>query len=155
MHASPLFAALLTPYRSLGPQGIWFVAAVYAALAAIPSIYFFATGAWPIVGFLGADLLFLWWALSASRRAGRAFEEVTLWPDKLEVRHVTARGAERRHDFNPFWVRLEVVRDNESRVTNLILRNRAERLEIGAFLNPDDKASFAKVFGQELSRARC
>lgn len=154
IHASPLFAALLTPYRSLGAMGIHLVVAAYAILAAIPGLYFFLTGAWPVVGFLGLDILLLWWALSASRRAGRAFEEVTLWPDKLEVRHVSARGKERRHDFNPFWVRLEVERDHEERVTRLILRNRAEALEIGAFLNPDDKASFAQVFGQELHRAR-
>lgn len=135
-------------------MGIYLVVAVYAVLAGIPGIYFYATGAWPVLGFLGADVALLWWALSASRRAGRAFEEVTLWRDKLEVRHVTARGREHRHDFNPFWVRLEVVRDREERVTQLILRNRAETLEIGTFLNPDDKASFAKVFGQELHRAR-
>lgn len=128
--------------------------ALYASLAAIPAIYFYATGAWPVVGFLGADIVLLWWALSASRRSGRAYEEVTLWPDRLEIRHVTARGVERQHDFNPFWVRLEVERDYEDRVTSLVLRNRAERLEIGAFLNPDDKASFARAFGQELSRAR-
>ena len=153
-HKSPLFAALLTPHRSLGITGIRRVVAVYAVLAAIPGLYFFFTGAWPVVGFLGLDVLALYWALSASLKSGEAFEEVTLWPDSLEVRHVTARGGERRHAFNPFWVRLDVTKDHEKRVTRLALRVRGEVLEIGAFLNPDDKASFASVFSQALYRAR-
>lgn len=151
---SPLFAALLTPHRSLGVTGIRRVVAIYAVLAAIPGLYFFFTGAWPIIGFLGLDALALWWALSASLKSGKAFEEVTLWRDELEIRHVTARGRERRHAFNPFWVRLNVDRDFEDRVTRLVLRMRSEELEIGAFLNPDDKESFATVFGQALSKAR-
>jgi len=154
MKSKPLFSALLTPHRSLGRFGIGGVVGVYAALAAIPGVYFLTAGAWPVVGFLGLDALALWWALSVSLKSGRAFEEVTLWPDSLEVRHVTPRGRERLHAFNPFFVRLETARDHEERVTSLVLRSRGEQVEIGAFLNPVDKASFATVFGQALSSAR-
>ncbi|UJQ93481.1 DUF2244 domain-containing protein [Mariluticola halotolerans] len=154
MQDHPLFAALLTPHRSLDTRGIRIVVAVYAILASVPGIYFFATGAWPVVGFLGLDILALWWALSASRKTGDAFEEVTLWADSLEVRHVSHKGKAHNHAFNPFWVRLHVERDHDDRVTKLALRMRDEELEIGAFLNPDDKASFAAVFGQALHKAR-
>lgn len=154
MQKNPLFSALLTPHRSLRPSGIHRVVALYAILAVIPAVYFLRTGAWPIVGFFGLDALALWWALSASLKSGRAFEEVTLWPDSLEIRHVNPLGAARAHAFNPFFVRLDVSRDFDDRVTKLILRNRGETLEIGAFLNPDDKASFASVFGQALKTAR-
>lgn len=154
MQKSPLFAALLTPHRSLGTKGIRIVVAVYLGFALIPGVYFYISGAWPIVGFLGLDAVLLWWALSASRKSGDAFEEVTLWPDSLEVRHVTAKGRENMHAFNPFWVRFQVDKDYEHRVTRLALRNREEELEIGAFLNPDDKASFATIFGQALSKAK-
>lgn len=154
MQNNPLFAALLTPHRSLGMTGIRYVVAVYAVLAAIPGIYFFVSGAWPIIGLLGLDAAVLYWALSASLHSGRAFEEITLWRDALEVRHVTARGRERHHRFNPFWVRLGVVRDHEDRVTRLTLTNRGQVLEIGTFLTPADKAQFATEFGQALHSAR-
>lgn len=152
--SNPLFAALLTPHRALGVSGIRLVALVYGVLALIPGIYFFLLGAWPVVGFLGLDAALLYWALSTSLKTGKAFEEVTLWPDELEVRHVTHKGGERYHLFNPFWVRLHVDRDFEERVTRLALRNRGEEVEIASFLNPDDKKSFAKVFGQALYKAR-
>lgn len=123
-------------------------------MASIPGIFFFAIGAWPIVGLLGLDVLVLWWAMSASLKSGHAFEEVTLWPDALEIRHVTGWGRERQHSFNPFYVRLRVERDYEDRVTKLVLCLRRQELEIGSFLNPDDKASFAKVFGDALVDAK-
>lgn len=154
MQKSPLFAALLTPHRSLGKKGIRVVVAFYVILAMVPGVFFFVLGAWPVVGFLGLEALILWWALSVSRKSGDAYEEVTLWSDSLEVRHVTAKGKENRHAFNPFWVRLHIDKDFEQRVTRLALRNRGEELEIGAFLNPDDKATFATVFGQALTKAR-
>lgn len=154
MQKSPLFAAMLTPYRSLDLSGIRAVVALYAVLAAIPGVYFFVSGAWPVVGFLGLDALALYWALSASRKAGKAYEEITLWPDSLDIRHVTGAGVERTHHFNPFWVRFEVNRDFEERVTHMRLQSRDKDVEIGAFLNPPDKANFANTFGEALHRAK-
>lgn len=154
MQKSPLFAALLTPYRSLGLTGIRAVVALYAVLSLIPGIYFYLVGAWPVVGFLGLDAVVLYWALSASLKSGDAFEEVTLWRDSLDIRHVNAKGYETNHSFNPFWVRLEVDRDFEERVTHLRIASRQQALEIGAFLTPDDKKIFANTFGQALHRAK-
>lgn len=154
MNSGPLFSAMLRPHRALGPTGIRNVVMLTAALAAIPGILFYAIGAWPIVGLLGLDVIALTWALTASFKSGDAYEEVTLWPDNLEVRHVTPKGDESRHAFNPFWVRLDVTRDFEDRVTRIALRNRGEELEIGNFLTPADKKSFATSFSQALHRAR-
>lgn len=152
--ATPLFAATLTPYRSLSRKGLRNVVLLTAILAAIPGIMFFLLGAWPIVGFMGLDVLAVYWALTRSTKDGRRFEEVTLWPDELEIRSVTPQGKDSRETFNPFFVRLIVDRDIEDRTTGLWLKSREKMLEIGAFLNPDDKASFAKVFGNELSKAK-
>lgn len=154
MQKSPLFAALLTPYRSLGLTGIRGVVALYAVLAMVPGIYFYLAGAWPVVGFLGLDAVVLYWALSVSLKSGDAFEEITLWRDSLDIRHVNAKGRETNHSFNPFWVRLEVDRDFEARVTHLRIASREHALEIGAFLTPDDKNIFAGTFSQALYRAK-
>lgn len=152
--ARPLFAATLTPNRSLGRRGLRVVVAVLAVMASIPGMIFFSFGAWPIVGFLGLDVLLLWWALASSLRAGKRFEVVTLWPDQLELRQVAPGGEEQLRRFNPFFVKLVIDRDFDERTTGLHLRTRDDDIEIGAFLNSDDKASFAKVFGTALKKAR-
>lgn len=154
MQTAPLFSAMLRPHRALGPSGIRNVVIFTAIMASIPGMVFYAMGAWPIVGLLGLDMIALTWALTASFKSGDTYETVTLWPDNLEVRHVTARGQERQHRFNPFWVRLDVSRDFEDRVTRIALKNRGEVLELGKFLTPDDKKKFAQSFGRALHRAR-
>lgn len=152
--ARPLFAATLTPHRSLSRNGVRWVIAVMAIAASIPGMIFFSLGAWPIVGFLGVDVIAVWWALSASMRDGRQVETITLWPDELELKRVTPKGKEELLRFNPFFVKLVIDRDFNERTTALHLRTREADTVIGAFLNPDDKASFAKAFGTALKRAR-
>ena len=150
----PVFDALLTPHRSIGPAGIRIVVLVFAALAAVPAAYLVTTKVWPLVFVLIAATLSLWLALSISHARGRAFEEVTLWRHHLKVRHVTHKGREYQHGFNPFWVRFDIDRNHADQVSRMTLKTREETVEIGAFLNPDDKASFADAFGQALWRTR-
>src|SRR5690606_20184356 len=77
-----------------------------------------------------------------------------LWPDQLELRQVAPGGEEQLRRFNPFYVKLDIDRDFDERTTALHLRTRDDDIEIGAFLSSDDKASFAKVFGTALKKAR-
>ena len=152
--ARPLFAAKLTPHRSLGRKGVRVVVVLFAVLATIPGMVFFSMGAWPIVGFLGLDIALIWWALSASQRDGKRYEEVTLWPDQLELKQVDGTGKETLTRFNPFYVKLVIDRDFNERTTGLHLRTGERDIEVGTFLNTDEKSSFAKAFGTALKRAR-
>lgn len=152
--ARPLFAAKLTPHRSMGRKGVRAVIVLVAVLATIPGIVFFSLGAWPIVGFMGLDVLLIWWALSATQRDGKRYEQVTLWPDQLELKQVDGAGKETLTRFNPYFVKLVIDRDFNERTTALHLRTRDRDVVLGAFLNPDEKSSFAKAFGTALKRSR-
>ena len=152
--ARPLFAARLTPHRSLNRKGIRIVAGLAAALLLLPGFIFYLLGAWPVVGFMGLDVAALYWALSYSLRDGRRYEQITLWPDRLEVRQVSAKGEEQVETLNPLFVRLNIERDFDEHTTAIRLRTPDREMVIGAFLNPDDKASFAQAFGKALRQAR-
>lgn len=152
--ARPLFAAKLTPHRSLGRKGFRVVIVLLAVLATIPGIIFFSMGAWPIVGFLGLDIALIWWAMRSSQRDGKRYEEVTLWPDQLELKQVDGAGKETLSRFNPYFVKLVVDRDYNERTVALHLRTRDRDIVLGQFLNQDEKSSFAKAFGTALKRAR-
>ncbi len=152
--ARPLFAAKLTPNRSMGRKGVRAVVVLVAVLATIPGIIFFSLGAWPVVGFMGLDVLLIWWALSSHQRDGRRYEQVTLWPDQLELKQVDGTGRETLTRFNPYFVKLVIDRDYNERTTGLHLRTRERDLVLGSFLNSDEKSSFAKAFGTALKRSR-
>ncbi len=154
IEARPIFAATLTPNNSLGRNGLRVILVVAAIGAAVPAAIYFSLGAWPIVGFLGAGVLLLGWALAASMRDGRRLEKVTLWPDQLELARVAPGGKEELLRFSPYTVRLVIDRDFNERTTAVHLRTRDGDVEVGTFLNPDDKASFARALGTALRKAR-
>ncbi|MBI4922219.1 MAG: DUF2244 domain-containing protein [Devosia nanyangense] len=152
--AKPLFAATLTPHRSLTPRGKRVVIALVAALALVPGFVFYVAGAWPVVGFMGLDVLAIWAALTISMRSGRAYEVLTLWPGALELKRVDPKGQEDVLSFEPFNVRFVIDRDFNERVTGLWLKERERKVPLGAFLSTDEKLSLSKVFGSALRKAR-
>ena len=150
----PLFAASLTPNHSLSPRGQRILIGLLALGAGVPGLVMSSMGAWPVLGFMGLDVLAVWWALSTSMKRSTRAEHVSLYPDELEVRQVAPGGAERTSRFNPFFVRLLVSKDAVGRVTGLALRSSEATLPIGSFLSPTDKASFARALNAALVRAR-
>jgi uncharacterized membrane protein len=58
---------------------------------------FFLIGAWPVVGFLGLDVLLVaHWAFPRTNyRAAAAYEQVTITPSELHVRREPARRSAR------------------------------------------------------------
>jgi len=152
--AKPLFAATLTPHRSLTPTGKRVVIGLVAALALVPGIVFYVAGAWPVVGFMGLDILAIWAALTVSMRAGKVREVVTLWPTALELKKIDAKGGEEVLNFVPSAVKFVIDRDFNERVTALWLKVDTKKTPLGAFLSADEKLSLSKVFGTALRKAR-
>jgi len=151
---APLFSARLDPHRSMTVRGSAIVIGAYALLSALFSLPFFLIGAWPIVGFLGLDVLLLFLAFRFSFRSARAYEQVVLSSIELMFARVSARGARREWRFNPIWVRLERVEDAEFGMRRLAIASRGERVEIGAFLGPEQKAALATDLSRALAEAR-
>ena len=87
-----LFSAIITPHRSLTSTGFVLVMALVGGFSFIGGLVFFAIGAWPVVGFLGLDVLLVYWAFRINYRAATAFEEVTVTPSELRVLFLVTRG---------------------------------------------------------------
>ena len=154
IQAKPIFAATLTPHRSLSPTGKRVVIGLVAALALVPGIVFYIAGAWPVVGFMGLDVLAIWIALTVSTRTGKQQEIVSLWPGALEVKKIDAKGSEQLLSFAPETIRFVIDRDFNERVQALWIRERDGRVQLGAFLSAEEKLSFSKAFGAALRKAR-
>ncbi|MBH0236244.1 DUF2244 domain-containing protein [Methylobrevis albus] len=151
---APFFSARLTPHRSLGPRGFRILMCAVAALCLGVGGLFLTIGAWPVFGFFGLDILIIYVAFRLNYAAARAFEEVHVGAEDLLVRKVGARGETEEIRLHPYWVRLEVKREEDEGVTGLALLSHGRRLEIGAFLNPGDRETFAVALGRALARAR-
>ena len=152
--AKPLFAATLTPHRSLSPAGKRVVIGLVAALALVPGVIFYLAGAWPVIGFMGLDVIAIWAALTISMRSGKAYEVLTLWPGTLELKKIDAKGGQEVLTFAPATVRFLIDRDYNERVTALWLKEQERKVAVVAFLSADEKLSLSKVFGTALRKAR-
>ncbi len=151
---APFFRALLVPHRSLGRKGFAvLMGALLFAWLAVGALYL-SIGAWPVVGFLGLDVLALYIAFRLNYRAARAREEVSLSRTNLHIRKVPPSGRIEEHDFNPFWTSFRVDRHEEIGITGMAVEARQQHVHLGSFLNPDDRESFAKAFGQALATAK-
>ncbi|MGE0254830.1 MAG: DUF2244 domain-containing protein [Alphaproteobacteria bacterium] len=150
--AAPLFDAVLTPHRSLAPKGFLALMAVLAIGAAAVGLLFASRGAWPVLPFLGGEVLLVWIAFRINYRRAREYETVRLTHEALDVEQVDPRGRRRRHRFAPpHWLRV-ALEPLPGRASRLYVASHGRALTIGRFLPPDEKASFAAALGDAIRR---
>jgi len=149
-----LFSALLTPHRSLNRTGFLLVMGAISVASFAAGIACLMIGAWPVLGFLGLDVLAIYVAFKINYRSARAYEEILVTPSELRLRRVSHRGHVMEFAFNPLWVQLDQVIDEEFGVERLFLVSKGRRVALANFLGPDEKASFAKALLAGLAAAR-
>ena len=149
-----LFSATIRPYRSLGRTGFVLVMLLVGGFSFIGGVVFFLVGAWPVVGFLGLDVLLVYCAFRANYRAAAAYEQVMITPSELHVRKVSRCGTAREWMLNPLWTRIDRETHEEFGLLRLFLVSRGWRLAIASFLGPREKESFAKQLSMALSEAK-
>ena len=149
-----LFSAVLTPYRSLGGTGFVVLMSSLSAISFAAGVVFFLIGAWPIIGFLGLDVLLVYWAFRVNYRAALAYEQVRMTASELTVRKVSQRGDVAEWTLNPVWVRLDREVHQEFGIERLFLVSHGRRLSIASFLGPREKAELATALTAALTQAR-
>lgn len=144
-----LFSAILTPYRSLGPSGFVILMSLVGIISFFAGLFFFLIGAWPVVGFLGLDVLLIYIAFKMNYRSGKLYETVDLVDDYLKVTRVLPSGKAKTWRFNAYWVRLD-VQQAPGCPAILSLASHGNVLVFGQFLTDDEKYDFAKALQKAL-----
>jgi uncharacterized membrane protein len=146
------FEAIIHPHRSLGPKGFkaLFVVIIAANLFAAGIVV--SLGGWPVVGFLGLDILAVYVAMRMSYAQMRAFERVTINGEALVVEQVDRKGGRREWSFPSYWVSVWFEGDEEN--GTVTLRSHGRALEIGRYLAPFERKEFADVLRRALREAK-
>lgn len=149
-----LFEAVTTPPAGLSRSGIRLVAGAVAAALAAVSLLFAWLGAWPVLGFAGAEALLVLLLLQVHRRgARRSVETLRLAEGRLTVRRTDSRGRREEFSLDPYWTRLS-LEERPGRVSALRLRHRAATVEIGVLLGEEQKRDLAEALAEALRRYR-
>lgn len=149
----PVFEALLYPRRSLDRRGYTILIGGTGFIVGLYGFTFLLIGAWPIFGFLGAEWLLFWFLFSRHYRGDRRAERLRLFPDRLLIETLDAKGRLTIYMLQPYW--LQVILDRADAFSHpLYLRSHGRQLEIGAFLSPQERRDFAAELVEVLRRHR-
>jgi uncharacterized membrane protein len=149
-----IFSAVLTPNRSLSGRGFVVLMIIFGAANFASGLVFLTAGAWPVVGFLGLDVLLLYWAFRVNNRRARAYEQVIVTPIDLIIRKVGPAGELQEWKFNTRWVRLDQDIHAEFGLQDLGLISHGRRVPIASCLGAGEKESFARALIVALGEAR-
>ncbi|WP_374446114.1 DUF2244 domain-containing protein [Stella sp.] len=151
----PLLDLELRPHRSLPPVGFTVLMAVLGVVGFATGVLFLAIGAWPVFGFLGLDVLGLYVAFRISyARARTTADRLRLAGDALTVDRMRPRRPVERWTFQPYWLRVVLDEGTGAGRPRLVLTSHGRRLEVGAFLGPDERARVAGLLRDALRRYR-
>lgn len=151
--ALPETKFLLTPYRSLSRKGFLLIMGTIAGLNLLGGTVFWLLGAWPVVGFMGLDVLLIWWAFRANFAAARRAERIEVTDQELILERLFPGRPPLESRFVRGWVRVELEEDQARElIGRLYLNSRHKRTEIGSFLSPAERKTLAGALKQALAR---
>ena len=130
-----------------------------ASLAFCIGLGFFLLGAWPVIGFLGLEVLVVWMAFRLNYRAARQRQHLTATTSKLRIENVSPAGARETTELPTAWVNVELTPREEPEMRSrhrqkVIVRSHGRTAEIGNFLHPAETPRLARDVRRMVDRAR-
>ena len=116
-------------------------------------LLFYLIGAWPVIGFMGLDVLLIYVAFKLNYREGRLYELVDLKEDALTVTRVQPSGKEQSWRFNPYWVQLK-LEPRVGRSSELSIVSHGTRLSFASFLSDHEREDFAEALANALAATK-
>ena len=123
-----VFEAVIIPHRSLGRFGMRWVVGLLCVLSGGISVGLWFAGAWPVIGFNGAEIgLAILLLYRNARRAGSC-EMLILSDQGLRIVRTTAQGRRSERLLRGGWVS-SYIEERPGRTPALWLRDRAVQME--------------------------
>ncbi|HVE21903.1 MAG TPA: DUF2244 domain-containing protein [Acidocella sp.] len=148
-----MFEAQVKPHRSLSRRGLGLVIAGMCLASLSVTSLMALLGAWPVIGFNGADLLLALVLIWVNVRAARAYETIRLSETELSVLWCDASGRRRLMSLSPAWANVE-LEERAGTVPKLLLRTRGTSWEVARQLGETEKRDLAAALGRALHRWR-
>jgi len=144
-------ALRLWPHRSMTNRGFAIFIGASFALICMPLIAVLGSPVlWGLLPFMVGTLWLAWSMIRWKDRQMELVEELTLWDDRVALVRREARGGERRWEANPYWVQVR-LHDKGGPVENYVTLEGGDRkVEIGAFLSPEERAALFDDLSRRL-----
>jgi Integral membrane protein len=132
---------------SLGRRPRWQVFGALAAVSLALAAVFAVVGAWPVLPYSVLEIVVLGCAFYYVERRAEDWERLTIAGDRVVVEQA-AGGKRQRHEFNRYWLRVEVDPARFGRSPQVMLRSGHDAWVFGSALPVAERLAVA----QELRR---
>ena len=148
-----VFQATLTPHRSATPQQQLLVILLVIATIVPAGVVFVIAGAWPVTGFMGLEIVLLFFAFKINQWQSIARQVIQVSRARFRLMRTDTRGRTQHWEWTPAWIQV-LVADSPKRKNQLEIRSHGETVEIGEFLTADERVDLAKNLRHALAGAR-
>ena len=147
------FDAILRPNRSLSPRGFFWLMVTFSVILLAVGAWFFTLGAWPVIGFMGLEIAFVYWCFRQNYKSGQTYETVHLTERQLTIDRRNHWGEHKQWTFQPYWLNVDLKEpvEHESQIR---LRSHGRSVTVGSFLAPEERADFADALRRALNDAK-
>jgi uncharacterized membrane protein len=151
----PIFSLTITPHRSLTPAGFAVLLGIVAFFNLTGGVVFWYVGAWPVVGFMGLDVVLIWVALRWSYRQALRYENLTVTGFELQLSRYADNRLLERLSFPRGFVHIYLEHDSARDLTGrLFLRSKGRTYEVGSFLGAQERLALAEALSKALAQPR-
>ena len=151
---APSIKIRLAPNRSLDSHGTNVVFAVIACGFLLPIIPFIGSPiGTTLTIFSGLTFYLFLTLLQRNFQQGSTFEEILISKDKIIVVHQEKNKEQMTWECNPYWTKVHLDINNPKLKNYLTLAGKGRRIELGAFLSPDERLELRDKIQNALAKA--
>ena len=151
---APSIKIRLAPNRSLDSHGTKVVFAVVACGFLLPIIPFIGSPiGTTLTIFSGLTFYLFLTLLQRNFQQGSTFEEILISKNKIIVVHQEKNKEQMTWECNPYWTKVHLDINNPKLKNYLTLAGKGRRIELGAFLSPDERLELRDKIQKALAKA--
>ena len=151
---APFINIRLVPNRSLNSNGTKVVFAVIALGFLLPIIPFIGSPiGTTLTIFSGLTFYLFLTLLQKNFQQGSTFEEILISKRKIKVVHQEKNKERLTWECNPYWTKVHLDINNPRLRNYLTLAGKGKRIELGAFLSPDERLELRDKIQNALAKA--
>ena len=146
------WSVTLTPHRSLKREGFVAIMVLLVLINFVGGVLFLVVGAWPVTGFMGLDVVLMWWAFRQNFADAQKAERISIQNDVVTVQRLSPHRAPETLEFNRRWLRVDLEYGAaREMIGRLLLTYRGTSTEVASFLGAEERRSLSKALTAALS----
>jgi uncharacterized membrane protein len=151
----PQWQLSLWPYRSLLRKDFVLFIGGTAALVSLPLLTLLGQAVlWGLLPFFGLMIAGVWYALHVSYRRGEVLEELTVDESRAHLTRHNPKGDVQEWEANRYWVTVHLHPKGGPVENYLTLRGGDREVEIGAFLDAEERLTLYDDLQRALESGR-